>query len=58
MCLMTQRVHKSCRVKMLDPFRRFDLEHSNDRADGDVVAEQADGFDKLCAAEFALHPRE
>ena len=45
-------------LERLSSFRRLDVEHADHRADGDVMAEQPDGFDEFCAAEFALHASE
>ena len=42
----------------LRPRRWFYIEHSDHRADGDVVAEQADAFDEFGVAEFLFHARE
>ena len=38
--------------------RRADVEHADHRADGDVVAEQADAFDEFGRAEFFFHSAE
>ena len=40
------------------PRRWFYVEHADHRAYGDVVAEQADGFDKFGVAVFIFHARE
>ncbi len=48
----------SVALERLAARRRFDVEHSDHRADGDVVAEQADGFDELGVAKFFFHARE
>ena len=47
-----------CHQKVFLPAGGPHIEHSYHRADGDVVAEQADGFDKFCFAELLFHPFE
>ena len=42
----------------LGPRRRADVEHADNRADGDVVTEQADAFDEFGGAEFRFHSAE
>jgi hypothetical protein len=42
-------------LKRFASHRRSDIEHSDYRADGDVVAEQADAFEEFGVAEFIFH---